>query len=94
MADKPAIRARAIARVAQKKKRAATFSDVVAAFQASTSADRQAFATAYATGSPSELMQRMDSVMSAWATSESATEVDAALADDNLTLDEFEALFT
>jgi hypothetical protein len=94
MADKAAIRARAISRLTEKKLRAAAWGDIVAAFTAASAADRAAFAAAYAEADKGKVLRRMEQVMRPWATGEATTEVDAALVDDLLTLDEFEALFT
>ena len=92
MADKPAIRQRAIRRLAEKLLTSVSWSDVVAAFQAASTEDRAAYAAAIYGASASELRRRTDAVVRPYIIAQATTAVDAALADDSLTLDELETI--
>lgn len=93
MANKPKIRAKAIRNVTSRYARKVSWNDFRLAMVAGTDAERQMFAKLLTQGSPAVLRRYAMSLVRRAATLRAEVDVDAALADDNLTLDEFEDLF-
>lgn len=93
MADRDAIRNRAIRRRTEKLQNTVTWPDVVAAFQAATPEARQSFAASIYGRPDSETVRILKAIVRAKVEADATTEVDAAMADDAFTLDELETLF-
>ena len=93
MADLARIRALGIRRVTQKKMGSANWGDVVGGFQAASAPDRQSFARAISGGSAASVQKIARRVLRDFLQAEAIVEVDAALSDSSLTLQELEDLF-
>jgi len=93
MATTAQVRAAAIRHLLSKRLKTAGWADVVAAFQAATPAERQAFARNIVGGSSGSLQKLSRRLLRAHLAVGVAVSVDAALADGSLTLAELKELY-
>ena len=94
MADKQAIRAKAINHLTRKLSKDLSWRDFRSALIALTGPARGGMANGVYNDTPNGFQRRVQRAVRAHVHAAAVAEVDAVLADDNLTLDEFERLFS
>jgi hypothetical protein len=93
MANKPKIRKRAIRNLTARYLRKISWNEFRQAFTAGTPDERATFGELLSNGSPVSMRRFALKIVRRDLELKAETAVDLALADDNLTLDEFEDLF-